>query len=589
MNLGEYAASQANIFQLIADVPIDATQTRQLYFATESERDTYFSSKVVASGSNTNFKFIRKSRGLKVQTNENRIETCNYMRFKNTGGMWWYAFITSIEYVNPNTSMVYFVIDSFQTFFHQAVFKVCDISREHTDDATLWDCTVPEGVDYGDYFIHHTETFGMNPQAYILVTTCDLLASPRDNNGNPQIFGAYGAWLNRAPTSCDYYLFRDKDVLLSVIEYLQNSPWIVQNILGIYGIPTVAINGLQTANARIGSISCEMIIGVNNDFGLTTFTIDNWQGKFSNNITKKKLLTYPYSFIEILTPDGGSQIFKPQLIARNATQLSIQVRFIINPEIQFDVKLMNYDGSDQTDRQLCTLNCMDTPAYPVQNNQYFATKYTANRQYSLARQQAAENLAIGARYINQNMALSEAHHAIDLAGHAAGLLDPTSWMQGGVTGHVTGAAHTGVSMAQDYVSAQQQIETANRMEQQQAARDRLAIDSNQNGVTLAGRVNGGAMPINCSAWTNNIIVRFWSLTDEYISKVGGYFTMFGYKTNRIAIPTFAAGSRYHYIRCNSVNIYGDIPNVYLNELQNMFLDGITLWKDHANVGVYGNN
>ena len=102
MNLGEYAASQANIFQLIADVPIDATQTRQLYFTTESERDTYFASKVVASGSNTNFKFIRKSRALKVQANENSIENCNYMRFKNAGGMWWYAFVTSIEYVKKS-------------------------------------------------------------------------------------------------------------------------------------------------------------------------------------------------------------------------------------------------------------------------------------------------------------------------------------------------------------------------------------------------------------------------------------------------------------------------------------------------------
>lgn len=587
MNLGEYAASQANIFQLIADVPIDATQTRQLYFTTEANRDTYFSSKVVAAGSNTNFKFIRKNRAIKVQTHENTIENCNYMRFKNTGGMWWYAFITNIEYVNPNTSMVYFVIDSYQTFFLQATFKECDISREHTANVTLWGNTVAESVDYGDYTIYQTQIIPFNVSKYLIVSTIDLAVSGRDSNGNPYIEGAMGGIYNNAPSAVNIYLCDTMDILKRVVTALTNYPWVAQNIVGVYGIPSEMAQGVVTVNTNIHGVTVKEIAQTPNAFSFTQ-GIANWVTKFPS-YNAKKLLTYPYSFIEIVTPDGNTAIFKPQLINPADDTLSLSFRMIFNPTVQWEVKVMRYDGSANTDWQFQTLNCIDQPSYPIQNNQYFAQKQSMIAQYNLTRRQNAENLRIGEQYANTNLMLSEAHHAIDLAGHAMGILDPTSWMQGGVTGHITGAGHTAISMAQDYVGTQQQIETANRLEQQAAERDRQKIDQNQTGISLSGRENAGAMPINIAAGTNNLIIRFWTVVAEFREKLEQYFSAFGYRSMRIGTPNFQNGRRYYYIRCNSVNIYGDIPNVYLNELQNIFLDGITLWKDHENVGVYGNN
>ena len=587
MNLGEYAASQANIFQLIADVPIDATQTRQLYFTTETDRDNFFSSKVVASGSNTNFKFIRKNRGLKVQSNENNIETCNYMRFKNTGGMWWYAFITNIEYINPNTSMVYFVIDSYQTFFLQAQFKDCDIAREHTGNITLYGNTVAESVDYGDYVICATDIIPFNVSKYLIVSTADLGLSGRDANGNPYIEGALGGTYNNAPSAANLYLCDTMAQVKQVISVLSNYPWVAQCIMGVYGIPSEMTQGVTTVNTNIHGVTVKEVAQTPDVF-LFTQSITDWVSKFPN-YTAKKLLTYPYSFIEIVTPDGNTSIFKPQLINPADVNLGLSFRMIFNPTVQWDVKMLGYDGSAQDDWQFQVLNCIDQPSYPIQNNQYYAQKQTMLAQYNLTRRQNAENLRIGEQYINTNLALSESHHAIELAGHAVGVADPTSWMQGGVTGHITGAAHTGVSMVQEYVGAQQQIETANRMEQQAAERDRQKIDQNQTGISLSGRENAGAMPINIAAGTNNLIIRYWTVVSEFREKLEQYFSAFGYRSMRVGTPRFQNGNRYHYIRCNSVNIYGDIPNVYLNELQNMFLDGITLWKDHANVGVYGNN
>ena len=597
MNLGEYAASQANIFQLIADVPIDATQTRQLYFTTETERDNYFASKVVASGSNTNFKFIRKSRALKVQANENSIENCNYMRFKNAGGMWWYAFVTSIEYINPNTAMVHFVIDSFQTFFLQAEIKECDIAREHTANTSLWENTVAEALDYGDYIIEDTSFISFDTKGYLIVSSVNLGASGVDSNGNPYLVAAKGGTFNKAPSACNYYLAANyggvqTDDLQTVLTAIQSFPWVAQCIIGVYAVPAEVVQNAGGDYVRIGGATILQIGGAGSG-GSGTFdrvhTESNWLQKFPN-YTAKKLLTYPYSFIEIVTPDGNKEVIKPELIGENEVDIELVARMIFNPIVQWDLKVIGYAGSALKDRQFQTLVSSSGASYPVQNNQYYASKLTEENQYKLIRSQNAENLRIGESYINTNLAYSEIHHGIDLAGQAAQAMDPSAWLgTGGVSGNVTGMAHTALSMAQEYDVSRQQIETNNRMEQQAAARDRLKIDSNQNAVTLSGTTAAGNNPIDLAAENFNLIIRYWTVKPEFRSRLEQYFSAFGYRSERIGVPNFSIGRRYHYIRCNSVNIYGDIPNQFLNELQNMFLDGITLWKDHTNVGVYGNN
>lgn len=596
MDLGEYAASQANIFQLISGVPIDATQTRQLYFTTETERDAYFSSKVIPNGSGLNFKYVRQHRAIKVQTNEDNILHANYCRFRNTTGFWWYAFITDIEYVNPKTALVRFRIDTFQTFFLKAEIRECDITREHTENQTLWQNTVAEEVDYGDYRICNTSLISYDVAGYLIVSSVELQASGVDDNGNPYLVAANGGVFNAAPSACTYYVVADTgnihtSSLQEVLRGIAQFPWVAQCIIGVYAIPEYILTRLQGDYVNLQSGASIFYVTSTGSAGpyQRVFTEANWLEKFPN-YTAKKLLTYPYSFIEVISPDGGREVIKPELIGENEIDLEFIGRVIFNPVISWDTRLLGYAGTNPNDTKFQTLTCSGAASYPVQNNQYFASKMSQENMNNLVRAQNAENLRIGQQYASTNLWYQEVHHGIDLAGQAVQAADPTSWMStGGITGNLTGMAHTGLNMAQDYEVYKQQIETANRMEQQAAARDRLKIDSNQNAVALSGATNAGNSPIDIAAKTYNMIIRYWTVKPEFRPKLESYFSAFGYRSNRIGVPNFSIGQRYHYIRCASVNIYGDIPNQYLNELQNMFLDGITLWKDHENVGTYGNN
>ena len=84
-------------------------------------------------------------------------------------------------------------------------------------------------------------------------------------------------------------------------------------------------------------------------------------------------------------------------------------------------------------------------------------------------------------------------------------------------------------------------------------------------------------------------IRAWCLKPEFQQKLEQYFDAFGYKSNRIGVPNMNNRPRYNYVRCNSANIYGNIPQEHLSTIRNMFLNGVTFWHDHDNVGTYGNN
>lgn len=106
MNNVEARALQSNIFQLLSGIPI--TPTQQLYFSTTAERDAYFDAHVIWTFND--MKFIREHRSVKVALNVETLEAANYMRFRNNAynGIWMYCSIDRVEYINPNTSYIYF-------------------------------------------------------------------------------------------------------------------------------------------------------------------------------------------------------------------------------------------------------------------------------------------------------------------------------------------------------------------------------------------------------------------------------------------------------------------------------------------------
>lgn len=559
MNNVEARALQSNIFQLLAGVPI--TPSQQLWFNTAAERDAYFDGKVIYTF--TDMKFIREHRAVKVNLNVETLEAANYMRFRNNAynGIWMYCAIDRIEYVNPSTSLIYFTVDAWQTYFMNVEIRDCDIAREHESSGAGYTAnTQPEGIDYGDYrlvneYVSSLNIGSLEGMSYVIVSTVNLISSGGTVD-NPVIYGAEGGELKNLPSAAGvYYVDSSTSTIDAIISALENYPWVSQSIVAIYPFPDFLIPKSGVFSSAMG-----FQIGLargNSGANYGDITVANWRSLLPA-FSQSKLYCYPYSFVEIAMPDGASIILKPEMIAD--ANLSIRVSGAIIPDGIIIARVQNYNGgTNEDDWTNNAVSFTGFPSFPVQNDQFTLAKSQAQSMNNLARTQANARI--------------DFNGWMDLVGVAGNVLG------GNVGSLFTGAVSTIQNLATGIFNEQQNAETA-----------RQRINMMQSAISLAGASAGGAESVMLSLTeTLNVHIRFWSIRTEYQTKLQQYFDAFGYASNRIGVPNMSNRPRYNYVRCNSVNIYGNIPQEHLSMIRNMFLNGVTFWHDYDNVGTYGNN
>lgn len=262
MNNVEARALQSNIFQLLAGVPITASQ--QLYFDTTAERDAYFDGKVIYTF--TDMKFIREHRAVRVALNVETLEAANYMRFKNAeyNGIWMYCFIDRVEYINPNTSYIYFSLDAWQTYFSNVEIRDCDIAREHVAaGADYNENIIPESIDYGELRMQRAFPISFESPgtsiSYVIISTVDLINSGGTVD-NPVIYGAVGSNVQGLPSAAGVFCVTDgTSDIYSIFDALSDYPWVSQSITAIYPYPSVLLPDFQSWNPLWVSESEELM------------------------------------------------------------------------------------------------------------------------------------------------------------------------------------------------------------------------------------------------------------------------------------------------------------------------------------------
>lgn len=145
--------------QLMSDVPFGIDQKDVRLFASESARDTYFTSKVVKTFSNCVYQrqtsapvgSNTRAESMKVACQRDSIDNCNYLRFQNAdfSNKWYYAFILQKNYVNANTTEIVYQIDDWQTYFLNGELLPCIVEREHaTAEEENVTCSVLDDIKF---------------------------------------------------------------------------------------------------------------------------------------------------------------------------------------------------------------------------------------------------------------------------------------------------------------------------------------------------------------------------------------------------------------------------------------------------------
>lgn len=137
---------------ILRNCPLDKSYEHTLYFENTSEQASYFKS--LRKHTLTKQSYQRYDKGvLHLQLNAESLYDCNYLMFQNEafGSKWFYAFITSVEYVNNVSSKIKYEIDVMQTWFYGCTLKQCFVERQHTTTDNIGENLIPERLDLGEY------------------------------------------------------------------------------------------------------------------------------------------------------------------------------------------------------------------------------------------------------------------------------------------------------------------------------------------------------------------------------------------------------------------------------------------------------
>jgi hypothetical protein len=345
-----YSAWAPNSHVTICKVPWNSSYRDIVRFTNRAALNTYIDSAGGEVISVLDAVYLKMGQPIDLDIPFSVANTFNYLRVYNPsqpitspGGsdqpVYFYYFVTNVEYIAPNTTRFNVQLDVWQTFGYEITFGMAFLERGHmgiaadnafTDHGRQF-LNVAEGVDIGNEYnvaqnYQHSIGSARGPlQDYdILVMTAASFSGDLGTTANPNLSSATGSMMENLPSGCEIYWI-DGSHFNQFMSDLSAKPWISQAIVSITAIPNnaqsryglmlndFAAPGLPSMPA--GSIK-QVLIGSLTNPSITLAS--NWRDSILNVRIPaqyrilKKLLTFPYCALEMTTYTGQPIILKPE-------------------------------------------------------------------------------------------------------------------------------------------------------------------------------------------------------------------------------------------------------------------------------------
>ena len=98
-------------------------------------------------------------------------------------------------------------------------------------------------------------------------------------------------------------------------------------------------------------------------------------------------------------------------------------------------------------------------------------------------------------------------------------------------------------------------------------------------VSETGQGNINAGDLTFSSKRMNFTMYKMSVRYEMAKIIDDYFSAYGYKINNYKIPNITGRTNWNFVKTIECNFEGDIPQVYLQKIKQIFNEGITLWHN----------
>lgn len=532
----------------LCNVPIDSTYQNEIYFESRTEQQRYFASKVVKTF--TNYLTVRTTRAdgslrssVKVDANIDYLRSlpCNYMYYQNAhhGARFFYAFITSLIYINEGTTEIVFETDVYQTWMLDCQLKQSYVVREHSATDEIGANLVPEKFNFQDYVYQLAlDDTTLNEWGYLIATTQhDLM----DESFWDELFGGGNVSVNGKMMSgiyqglFFYYFHNENDLNTFLNNILSRGD---DCVMFIAVIPRFSVSANSIGVEGDDHPDGEGYLGYSSRPAEKTIRVTDAtvNGSFEGYAPyNNKLFTSPYYNLVVTNQNGQEAVYNIEdFVHPDSIEFGMYGDVSANPSISlvpFEYKgvTFNYDaGISISGFPQCSFN---TDTFKL---------WLAKNQFGMALDTVGNVGAI-----------------------AAGIA--TAIGSGGV-GAAVGATQI-VSGAQGILGT---INTA-----YQASRE-------------PNKAQGGGAKNNLLTAMNENKFKYYirTIRRAHAITIDSFFTMYGYQTNEVKNPNVSARPFYNYVQTVDVNIVGAIPSDDMEALKQIYNKGVTLWKPNAVVGDY---
>lgn len=515
--------------RLIKNCPLDKTYDHTIYFESEAAQTNYFKNTLQGIPF-TKQSYQRYAVGvLHIQAKAEDLYDCNYLMFQNTafGTKYFYAFITSIEYVNNVSSRVTYQIDVMQTWLKAHHFGQSFVEREHSLTDNIGDNLVPESLETGDFFIDklNVPNCPFNAGDYHVVVV-------RGTN-KISVNGEYEAVVSNVFNGLDVTRYNTPSAAYEALKQINNDGK-SDSVVAVFMIPSVFWAG----NSVVNFSSTEVVMNVSS--GLNAPYNDNFGGYTPAN---KKLYTSPY-FGLIATSSSGAEHRYAYEYFNDPNKPVFGISFSVGAAPEAVLTPLKYKGTSDLNYNEDLL-CLDFPQCSYATDTFKAyIAQNSGRLLAGLGSQVLSTMGAQARYVDVfNDPKKRKSGYADPIGDA-GLIDLASYVFG-------------------------------------------TVGTLRDISVLPPKVRGsGASYINYTRNTVGFMFYKYKIRREFAEIIDGYFNMFGYATNKVKIPNTHSRPHWNFVKTKGCVLHGGVPADDMAELHRIYDRGITFWKNGSEIGDY---
>lgn len=524
------------IIKILHNCPLSNNYNHTVYFADRNTQYNYFNSLTKWTLPQQSYQRVNKG-VMRVAYKAEDLYDCNYLMFQNSsfGSKWFYAFITSVEYVNNITSEITFEIDIMQTWFWDCTMKPCFVVREHSVDDTYGANLVPENLALGEYEQgEFTGTDIFNDWKIVLVRSSNAVGVPYRGGFYSKIY-QQAQFKSYTP---------DEDGVTALLADLQAIDLFNNDgsILSLMMMPSVTISE-ETKTIDL-SESKRIVVAKNKVYNVGNYSPRN-----------NKLRCYPYNFLTVSNLQGDTTDYRYEFFNGDYAGFHVVIDTSIDPSAVLVPTLYRTteQGGNYYERMI--LKGFPKCSYTLNN---FADRVL----------QGAIVVALTAL----------------TAGAAAGAVGAAG--AGGSSGAVAStSAKTGFSSALKRASINpltQSVSTQLNTPAKNIAVEMSASVPSINSKSIAGDSNA---LIGVDKF--DFIFSNTHITREFAERIDSYFDMYGYATNLVKVPNISSRPVWNYVQTEGCIVTGNVPADVLSTINNIFDHGITFWKNGSQLGNYG--